>query len=88
MNNVQRMMKVLLDTVLASNAEVAAGQEQALAATTDLTISRMADINTVTEETLATIHGLSMVIKDQLLPSVISISERQYAIDQVGPSLS
>jgi hypothetical protein len=82
--DLQRMVKVLLDTVMKSNADVAAGQEQALAATTDLANSRMTDINAMAGDTVATLRGLRNVVMDQLLPAVISINERQDSIEQVS----
>jgi hypothetical protein len=56
--DVEQMLKVLLKTIVQSNAEVAAGQEMALMATTGLATSRMNGINSLAEDTSATLNEL------------------------------
>ena len=82
------MVKVLLETVMQSNADVAVGQEQALAATTELANSRMAGINALAEDIIVTLQSLSAIVMDQLLPAVISTNERQGSLEQVGHLLT
>ena len=57
-----RMIKVLLKTVMQSNAEVAAEQEIAVVAATTLAVSRMGGINVLAEDTSATLNGLRSAI--------------------------
>jgi hypothetical protein len=56
--DLEQMMKVLLTTIVQSNAEVAAGQEASLVATADLADSRMNEINMLAENTATTLNGL------------------------------
>jgi hypothetical protein len=78
------MLKVLVETAIASNAEVAAVHEQALAATTELTTVRMSDINGLAENAIATMGDLKSVLLDHILPAVVSINDRQDAVEQVS----
>jgi hypothetical protein len=82
---VDRMVKVLLKTIVQSNAELAAEQEKALVATTDVANTRISGINALAADTLATVDGLKSVIME-LIPAVISINERQDTIEQVSQS--
>lgn len=84
--DLQRMLKVLVETTMRSNAELAAEQQMALAATADLANSRMAGYNEMAEETLTTMDGLRGIILDQILPAVITISERQDVTEKVSRS--
>jgi hypothetical protein len=60
--NVDQILKVLVKTVVQSNAEVAAGQEMTLVATSDLAAFRMNGINALAEVTSATLNDLKSAI--------------------------
>lgn len=63
------MLKVLIDTVIQSNAEIAAEQEHALAATTDLANSRLTGVNVLAEETYTTMNRLnSAIVSENVCP--------------------
>ncbi|CAL3962534.1 unnamed protein product [Diplocarpon coronariae] len=77
------MVKQFVKTVIASTAEVSANQEHALQASTTNMHSQMGEINKImgiTEESLAI---LSTVISDRLNPMIVSLSERQDALEEV-----
>lgn len=60
--DLQRLLRTLVETVIQSNAEVAAGQEQALAVTTNQAKSQMEDLNILAGETGANIAELKASI--------------------------
>ena len=56
--DLQRMLKNMVETVLQSNAEMAAGQEQALSITTNRAKSQMKDLSLAAGEAGASISEL------------------------------
>ncbi|OWP02040.1 hypothetical protein B2J93_1512 [Marssonina coronariae] len=81
------MVKQFVKTVIASTAEVSANQEHALQASTTNMHSQMGEINKImgiTEESLAI---LSTVISDRLNPMIVSLSERQDALEEQSKSI-
>lgn len=100
--DLERMMQVLLKTVIQSNAEMAAEQQKAAIATTDLAASRMTGLNALAEDTSLTLSYMKDAIvcpshwycgiyltfeQDQLIPTIIELKERQDATEQVSHSL-
>lgn len=60
--DIQRMMKTVVDTVLQSNAEMAAAQEQALVATSGTAKSRLEDINALAQNAESSFERLTFAI--------------------------
>lgn len=60
--DLQRMLRTLVETVVQSNAEMAAGQEQALAITTSRAKSQIEELNILAGETGASIAELKQSI--------------------------
>ena len=102
--DLQRILKNFRNTVLQGTAEVAAEQELVLLANTDLVTAHITGINSLVEDVAATVTRLNIAIvslkawyrhgpfltkqQDKLLPAVMSISERQDAIEKVSHSLT
>ena len=96
--DLDRMLRGLFQTMAQGNAEMAAGQEQALEVASSYTRLQMQHLNNLTGETGATISELrasvvsssfidlfhSDICQHQLFPVIVSISRRQDALDQVG----
>ncbi|KAI9640626.1 hypothetical protein NHQ30_010925 [Ciborinia camelliae] len=85
--DIQRVMKNVVDTVLQSNAEMAAAQEQALVATSGTAKSRLENINALAENAESSFERLTYAI-DLLIPVIISMSDRQDTLDQRFEALS
>ncbi|KAJ8062796.1 hypothetical protein OCU04_008054 [Sclerotinia nivalis] len=85
--DIQRVMKNVVDTVLQSNAEMAAAQEQALVATSGTAKSRLEDINALAENAESSFERLTYAI-DLLIPVITSMSDRQDNLDQRFEALS
>lgn len=75
-------MKNVVDTVLQSNAEMAAAQESALVTTSGVAKSRLEDINALAENAESSFERLTYAI-DLLIPVITSMSDRQDTLDQV-----
>lgn len=80
-------MKNVVDTVLQSNAEMAAAQEQALVATSGNAKSRLENINALAENAESSFERLTYAI-DLLIPVITSMSDRQDTLDQRFDTLS
>lgn len=80
--DIQRVMKNVVDTVLQSNAEMAAAQESALVTTSGVAKSRLEDINALAENAESSFERLTYAI-DLLIPVITSMSDRQDTLDQV-----
>ncbi|CAD6449326.1 d4c2e595-a039-4705-b477-c40f1496fb1f [Sclerotinia trifoliorum] len=85
--DIQRVMKNVVDTILQSNAEMAAAQERALVATSGTAKSRLEDINALAENAESSFERLSYAI-DLLIPVITSMSDRQDNLDQRFEALS
>ncbi|KAK6602311.1 hypothetical protein H4I95_07413 [Botrytis cinerea] len=85
--DIQRVMKNVVDTVLQSNAEMAAAQEQALVATSGNAKSRLENINALAENAESSFERLTYAI-DLLIPVITSMSDRQDTLDQRFDTLS
>ncbi|TGO46788.1 hypothetical protein BOTNAR_0565g00050 [Botryotinia narcissicola] len=85
--DIQRVMKNVVDTVLQSNAEMAAAQEQALVATSGTAKSKLEKINALAENAESSFERLTYAI-DLLIPVITSMSDRQDNLDQRFETLS
>ncbi|KAB8293793.1 hypothetical protein EYC80_009277 [Monilinia laxa] len=79
--DVQRAMKNAVDTVLQSNAEMAAAQKQALMATSGTARSKLEVINALAGNAESSFERLTYAI-DLLIPVITSMSDRQDTLDQ------
>jgi hypothetical protein len=65
--DLQRILKNLVNTVMQSNAEIASEQEKAIVASTGSVKSQLESLNTVADETGATIAELREAVVRQTL---------------------
>ncbi|KAG4032619.1 hypothetical protein MFRU_006g00890 [Monilinia fructicola] len=79
--DIQRVMKNVVDTVLQSNAEMAAAQEHALMATSGTAKSKLEVINALAGNAESSFERLTHAI-DLLIPVITSMSDRQDTLDQ------
>ncbi|KAG9245100.1 hypothetical protein BJ878DRAFT_541623 [Calycina marina] len=80
--DLQRLLRNLVETVMASNADLAASQEQALSATTNRAKAEMEDLNALAGDTGATIAELK-----EAIATIRSIGERQDSVDKRSEAL-
>ncbi|CZR51965.1 uncharacterized protein PAC_01842 [Phialocephala subalpina] len=80
-NDVMRMFKLSMQTVIQRNAEMAAEQEQALATTTNSFQNRVGAVNAIVGETEASVLVMQDALQ-QLIPMVMALHERQDALEQ------
>ncbi|KAF8864833.1 hypothetical protein BDZ45DRAFT_494583 [Acephala macrosclerotiorum] len=80
-NDVMRMFKLSMQTVIQGNAEMAAEQEQALTSVTNSLQQRVGGINVVVGETGASVLAIQDALQ-QLIPMVMTLHERQDALEQ------
>ncbi|QSZ36144.1 hypothetical protein DSL72_007269 [Monilinia vaccinii-corymbosi] len=85
--DIQRVMKNVVDTVLQSNAEMAAAQQQAFVVTTGTAKSRLEAINALAGNAESSFERLTYAI-DLLIPVITSMSDRQDTLDQRFEALS
>lgn len=76
-----RMFKLSMQTVIQGNAEMASEQEQALATATNSLQQRVGGINVIAGETEASVLAVKDALQ-QLIPMVMTLHERQDALEQ------
>lgn len=81
-NDAMRTMRAFLHSMVQGNAKMAAEQEQAMVISTGKFETRIGSINEMVGETETTVKLMKDTL-EQLIPVVISLHERQDALDQV-----